>query len=781
MLFAGLNQFVVYKVVPSATRPGKTDKFPCSYLTGKVVSAHDPQHWTDEATARATAMVWGSEYGIGFVFTESDPYWFLDIDGCLVDGAWSPLAVALCSTFAGCYIEVSHSGTGLHIFGRGTPPAHACKNAPLGLEFYHSGRFVALTGSGAVGSEDIDATAALPDLVAAYFEPDEALAVAIEADGPGADWNGPTDDTELIRRAMQSKSVSSVFGGKASFADLWTANEMALAASYPDPARAYGESEADAALAQHLAFWTGRDAARIERLMWQSSLVRDKWTEHPTYLRELTIAGACSRQVEVLCDPPSADFVAPVAAPGEVVHELVPRGGNGYCNLEQQRAHFAGCVYITGQNKALIPVGTMMKPEAFRIRFGGFIFNMDANNEKTTRDAWEAWTQSQVHQCVIVEGICFKPNLPPREIVTINGLRYINSYIPVDIARKQGDPSPFLNHLAKVLPDERDRSILLAYMAACVQHQGIKFQWAPLLQGVEGNGKTLFARCVEKAVGERYTHWPMAKKLGKDFNAWMVGKVFFAVEDIYVPDSKREILEDLKPMITGGSIEIEAKGVDQVSLDICGNFMFNSNHRDAIRKTENDRRFCILYSAQQARGDLALSGMDGDYFPNLYKWLNADGYAIVSEFLTTYSIPMEYNPAGSCQRAPLTSSTGEAIAANAGQVEQEILEAIAQGLPGFCGGWISTVWLDRLLERLRLQRISHVKRKQILETMGYGYHPALTDGRTNNVVTPDNTKPRLFVKSSSLPSQIPSAAGAAKDYEAANTGRAVGLPFAHRA
>jgi hypothetical protein len=289
---------------------------------------------------------------------------------------------------------------------------------------------------------------------------------------------------------------------------------------------------------------------------------------------------------------------------------------------------------------------------------------------------------------------------------------------------------------------------------------------------------------VAEAVGRRYVHWPKASKISKEFNAWMVGKVFFAVEDIYVPDGRREIIEELKPMITGGDgLEIEAKGVDQVSLDICGNFMFNSNHRDAIKKTANDRRFCVLYSAQQSFEDLARDGMDGEYFPRLYDWLRAEGYAIVSEMLWTYSIPAALNPAGECQRAPITSTTHEAIAASAGGLEQEIEEAVSQGLQGFAGGWISSIWLDRLLERLGLARkVSHFKRKEILEQMGYRYHPALKDGRVNNPVLPEGGKPRLFIHHSSLAMQITEPVAAAKHYEAANANRnAVALPFSHQA
>ncbi len=298
------QQFVVYRVVPSISRPGKNDKLPCDYRTGAVVSAHDPQYWTDAETAQAAAATFGRGWGVGFVFTESDPFWFLDIDSCLVDGQWSQLAVRLCELLTGCAVEISQSGTGLHIFGMGKPPAHSCRNQALGLEFYSSGRFVALTGAGAVGNCATDASLALPVLVSQYFPPDAAQAVAQGwTTEPVPEWSGPTDDEELIRKALRAQSSSSAFGKRASFADLWQANESVLGSAYPDAAgRPYDASSADAALAQHLAFWTGKDCERISRIMQRSALKRDKW-EREDYLPR-TILGAVGRQVDVLQDKP---------------------------------------------------------------------------------------------------------------------------------------------------------------------------------------------------------------------------------------------------------------------------------------------------------------------------------------------------------------------------------------------------------------------------------------------------------------------------------------------
>jgi hypothetical protein len=759
---AAYRQFVAYVIVPSATRPGKNDKFPVDCRTGAVSDAHNPAIWTDVQTAIATAARLGPQYGVGFVFTENDPFFFIDIDNCLVPDNyvaptswnWSTLAQQLVAAFPGAAVEVSSSGKGLHIIGSGRAPTHRKKNREYNLEFYTEKRFIALTGDRAVGNAATDFTHLLPSLVEQFFKFDGTVDGGdFEwTTGPCDGWNGPTDDDALLERMLRSVSKEAAFGNKASFRDLFEGNIEVLARAYPDPERGYDASSADAALMQHLAFWTGKDCERMLRIAMRSALRRPKW-DRPDYLRERTIPNAVRQQRDVLCDrvaEPLAhhvDTVATVAGDPEAPKATTVTGST-FLGIDEQIKLFSGCVYVTDIHRVLTPGGTMLKPDQFRVIYGGYTFMMDNANERTSRDAYEAFTQSQAFRRPTADGTCFKPDRAPGEIIRDAGRSRVNTWWPVDVPRQTGDVTPFMTHLEKLLPNARDRQILLAYMCACVQHKGFKFQWAPLLQGVEGNGKTLLTRCVAEAVGRRYVHWPKASKLAKEFNAWMLGKLFYGVEDIYVPDSKREVIEELKPMITGGDgLEIEGKGVDQISADVCGNFMFNSNHKDAIRKTRNDRRFAVFYTAQQHAADLVRDGMTGDYFPNLYAWLRNGGYAIVSELLHTLPIPDEYNPATSCQRAPDTTSTDEAITSSMGGVEQEIIEAIEQGLPGFAAGWVSSMALDKLLERLnRARSMPQNKRKELLDSLGYIAHPGLKDGRVNNVILPDNGKPKLFIR-----------------------------------
>lgn len=817
-----------------------SNKMPIDYRTGAIANAHDPNIWMGIDAALNNISAGRGVYGLGFVFTSSDPFWFLDIDGALQpDGQWSQFAVELCSFLSGAAIEVSQSNTGLHIIGSGTPPPHSCKNSALNIELYTEGRYCALTGkTSGSGSVITDLTPQITAIAAKYFPPTVTVETPMWTDQPVPEWNGDTNDKKLIESALKTTGAGSVFGGSCCFADLWTANVDALSIAYPpnpDSPTPYDASTADAALAQHLAFWTGNNHERIRALMLQSGLKRGKWDREDYLIRTITravslqntvyTAGApdntlaekhgapklkaksekqrtyaenirakklqqCvdGENIKVLCSTVGLSSSAKFWIDNQnlSIEEFVQRlkpitetappinrtptviTGYQYLPADLQIRHFTGCVYVQDYHRIFTPSGSMLKADQFNAVYGGYTFQLDESGDKTTRKAWEAFTESQIVRYPKSEGTCFRPEMPSGEIITEEGKTFVNVYVPVEINKITGDPEPFITLLKKILPVKRDRDILLSYMAACIQYKGIKFQWAPLIQGTEGNGKTLLTRCVARAIGKRYTHYPKAADLDNKFNSWLLNKLFIGVEDVYVPDNRREVIETLKPMITSGDgIEIQCKGVDQITADICANFMLNSNHRDAIQKTQADRRFAVFYTAQQSAEDLIRDGMDGDYFPNLYKWLKSEGYAIVADYLHTYKIPDALNPATKCQRAPETSTTQEAISASRGSVEQEILEAIDENRPGFIGGWISSMALERLLQNMRMsRRIPHNKRRELLKTLGYDWHPHLNNGRVNNPINLDGGKPRLFVRSGHIALNITVPKDIAAAYEA---------------
>lgn len=796
---AAWPQFICYRLVPKPD--GKTDKLPMC-PRGGMASTTDPTTWGTHHEAFTAWQAAPSEFhGIGFVFTERDPFYFLDIDGAYSPAAgWSLLAQELLGQMSGAAVEVSSSGTGLHIIGSYRAiPAHRCKNKHLHLELYHTERFVALTGTHASGFADAINDAALAALVARYFEPSAVDGAPVEwTTEPHPDWSGPEDDAELIALAIHrdTKSAAAAFGGTtgpATFTELWTADVDALSRRYPAqrPGAPYDGSSVDQAMANQLAFWTGRHCDRMERIMRMSALARDKWDApgHASYL-ENTILKACAFTRNIYNrghgkPEPAAPAIAQELPSAEQVAAagMTPRGASPIMLSAAQVDHFAGCIYVTSLNKVLMPNGDRLDQARFDVVLGGYEFVMDPHGKKTTSGAWEAFTRSQVFAPPIADRLCFRPELGSGSIVVEAGRRLANYYVERPTEATPGDASPFLEHLARMLPDARDRQILTTYMGSVVRNPGMKAQWWPVIQGGEGNGKSLMLLIMQYAIGESYSHLPNTDKMirnGMNFNGWIDGKLFLGLEEVYAAN-RRDFFEGFKTTVTNRSIPVEAKGIEEVTLDNRANGIITTNHKEGVPVTSGNRRYAVFFTAQQSKEESLAAGLTDAYFAKLMSWFWGTGdyaehgpnygFRVVNHYLRTMPLAAEFDPAQLAIWAPETSSTAEAIQSSLGKAEQEIQEAIEEDRCGFAGGWVSSFYLGKLLETIRVN-VPPRRRRELMTALGYDIHPALaaTGGRVNNVIQPDNSKPRLYVRTGSIAAlNLKTPSDAAKAYTEAQT------------
>lgn len=717
------NQFVNWRLVPDLDNPGEYKKLPCD-LNGNIINSHDRKYWLP---ADKAAM---SPHGIAFVFADTDPFWFLDLDGCWDGHRWSDIAIWAMSFFPGCAVEVSHSGKGLHLFGCGAhvlPRDHGCRNAAAGIELYTTGRFCALTGTNKQGTAWIDYSDRMAQFVhdaslGARGEPIEALAAA---EGPDPRYTGPADDEELVRMMLGSVgSFKAGFGAKCHAKPLWEADRAELTKHWPvTKARADGAtwdwSAADAALMWHLSFWCGRDVTRMVRLFQRSALYRPGKYEGKGEYRLGLLVKSGLRNGGVYDRPRGGLAVAPVA-PGVIAPSLATGGARdgarSTMDLAHQIEHFKGCVYVQNAHGVLVPDGRVMKPAIFDATYGGYSFQMQFDNGRPTTEAFKAFTQSRMYAFPKVADICFRPDRAPNEIIN----NRINVWRPIEVDEAEGDVAPFLDHVAMMIPDPTDRAILFTYMKSLARNPGVKFQWAPVIQGVEGNGKSLIIRVMCRAVTNLYSHLPKASQLTEKFNSWLERRIFIGVEEIKVSE-RREVLEDLKDAVTNDWIEIRGMQQEKRMSENYTNWIFCTNHKDAIPVDENQRRYAIFYTAQQSKADLLRDGLTEDYFKRLYDWAKHDGgYQAITYWLRHSDLDAaQYDPAGSSQRAPVTTSTGEAIVMSLGRVEQEIMDAVESAKPGFKGGWISTSAVSQLLEQRGVRSVSGRKMAEILKTLGY--------------------------------------------------------------
>jgi hypothetical protein len=279
-----LNRWVLWKPLPSDDDPSVLTKSPfdCRFTDDRASSTR-PETWNDFEAAAAAYL--GREHNGtgGIMIALGDGLAGVDLDNAIDSETGDLTAVAQqIVNRMQSYTELSVSGTGIRIFVR-APEAPGKKFG--NVEVYTRARFLTVTGRQIPGTpstiEDRGAElAALRDELDAARQagrparaPRDPNATPLNEAFPGVTVLGVPDD-EILTRA------SEVCGER--FDNLWSGDDSAYES----------RSQADLALAGDLAFMCGPgEEERVESLMRQSGLVREKW-DRDDYLPRFTIPRA---------------------------------------------------------------------------------------------------------------------------------------------------------------------------------------------------------------------------------------------------------------------------------------------------------------------------------------------------------------------------------------------------------------------------------------------------------------------------------------------------------
>jgi hypothetical protein len=299
-------------------RDGKWTKPPLIAGTDTHAKSTDSTTWRSFAVAQAAYEAGGYD-GIGLVLSDDDEYTAIDLDHCIVDGELDAFATAIVRGFAS-YAERSPSGTGVRIIIKGVIPPHGRNKGMYNdhaVEVYEDARYVTLTGH-LLGTP--------PDAIPNRQEKLEkwhTIVFGKPAPPRAKQANRPTIPIDLTDAALLSLACESPKNGAAVgqlYAGTWTD-------TYDS------QSEADLALCNHLAFWFGRDAARMDTLFRQSGLYRDKWdarhySDGRTY-GQATIDTACAGTAETYTPKGTGSRWE---MPDWPKHTVNAQGGNGNGN-----------------------------------------------------------------------------------------------------------------------------------------------------------------------------------------------------------------------------------------------------------------------------------------------------------------------------------------------------------------------------------------------------------------------------------------------------------------
>jgi hypothetical protein len=249
----------------------------------------------------------------------------------------------------------------------------------------------------------------------------------------------------------------------------------------------------------------------------------------------------------------------------------------------------------------------------------------------------------------------------------------LNLYVEPTMETTEGDVTPWLLHMAYLIPDEEQREHLLNWMAFTMQRPGIKINHQILMAGTPRIGKdTAFCPIVEYFGSQNVSH-PQAEQMHNAHNEFLNGKKLIMVEEI-MNYEKRTYENQLKPLCAAPPkfLHINPKGMRQYEIHNVVSIVFFSNEPDAISiRTKGDTRYFCLWCGMARK--------DEQYYIDFWKWLYEGGNEAVAGWLLRRDVTSFRHGGG----APETEYRREIGAMSLSGMEVAIHEAIAAHIEPF--------------------------------------------------------------------------------------------------
>jgi hypothetical protein len=284
------------------------------------------------------------------------------------------------------------------------------------------------------------------------------------------------------------------------------------------------------------------------------------------------------------------------------------RGAKMLQEIQEKKVWESDCAAITVPACFIhLPTGALLSDKSFAKKYGAMFSKKDGN---------AAGAANRSRQMERYDGLTFEPpenftDAIKDEITEVvvgpRGLtrnRLYNQYRPNPMTPlRDQKPDIFINHLRYLIPDAKSRLMLADWMAHVVQHPGRKTQFAILLIGKEGTGKSWLADLLKAILGEHNVSTPRNKTLVRDFNGWLNKRVLGIVHEL---KGKIETSENLKDIITQSKVEVNLKGIEAHEIPNYINLFTISNHFDAIPVDDGSRRYLIIECASVPKGALPI-------------------------------------------------------------------------------------------------------------------------------------------------------------------------------
>lgn len=313
---------------------------------------------------------------------------------------------------------------------------------------------------------------------------------------------------------------------------------------------------------------------------------------------------------------------------------------------------------------------------------------------KNAPSASAAQLALNTHKIPIVDGTRYMPGLDPI-FSDVTGT-FANLYtehetpaIPEKLTpRDKRNIERVKTHLHHLLQANEAR-MFLDWLAWVAQNPGKHPNYAVLLQGIEGDGKTFFAEMMRAVMGVSNVSMMNAQILHSAFTDWTVGQCLNCVEEVRLVNdgNKFEVLNRIKPYITNTIIEVHPKGKPAFNALNTSAYLLFSNFKDALPIDENARRYLIFFSRWQTSKQMQkFRAENPHYYRNLYATIEESPGAL-RKWLLEHEQSDDFDPTGN---APETRAKRHMVHMAKPEFMQNVALAIAENDSPYVGPDIIT-------------------------------------------------------------------------------------------
>ena len=301
---------------------------------------------------------------------------------------------------------------------------------------------------------------------------------------------------------------------------------------------------------------------------------------------------------------------------------------------------------------------------------------------------------------------------------SFNGIPFVNSYRDDSVPNADEgwqDHQAWKvcrDHVHNILGD--DATVIIQWMAHNVQNPGTKILWAPIIVGVQGDGKTTLAKILAMAMGVDNVSPVSPEAMFSEFTGWAEGACVKVLEEIRVHgNSRHNAMNKLKPLITNDTVEIVRKGKDGKQVINVTNYMALTNYMDALALDDGDRRWGVFKTKFEDRTQM-LAEFDDAYWEALHGAISQHP-EVIRGWLKSVDLTGFNRVAG-----PEINSHKEAMISSTRSPDQvDVEEAIEIGWHGVAPTALATDCLNSAILNNTGQRLNGKRLSTALEAAGW--------------------------------------------------------------